>query len=376
MTVADIDGRPLRTAVVGLGWAARSIWLTAGAVTPTSPWRRRWTPTRPRVAAVTRDAPDTPVLTAMHDVDPAEVDLAVVAVPNHLHCEIASGLLRKGVPVFLEKPVCLTAAEAEQLAEAERDGGARLLAGSAARHRADVRALLANADDVGTVRHIELSWVRSRGVPDAGGWFTRRHLSGGGALVDLGWHLFDIAAPLLGSAEFTQVAGTVSGDFIARDTARVSWRAEGAGQDRESERAAGGVIDVEDTARAFLVTDNGVSLSLHASWASHEERDITRIRVDGSAGSTTLRCTFGFSPNRLEHPELTRTDEGRTRAVTVPAEPVGTEYDRQLDELLAQLRGPAGPRRAIEEARRTIDAIERIYSAARAAQERAEQRRP
>lgn len=373
MTAANGGGRPIRTAVVGLGWAARSIWLPRLRRHPGFAVNAAIDPDPASRAAVAAEFPDTPVLAAVHDADLAQVDLAVVAVPNHLHCEIAGGLLHKGVPVFLEKPVCLTSAEAEQLAEAERVGGARLLAGSAARHRADVRSLLASAGDLGTIRHIELSWVRARGVPDAGGWFTRRRLSGGGALVDLGWHLFDIAAPVLGSANFTQVTGTVSGDFIARDSARVSWRAEKAetaedGQD--SARGDVGVIDVEDTARAFLVTDDGVSLSLHASWASHEERDITRVRIEGSAGSATLRCTFGFSPNRLEHPELTRTDDGRTRAIPVPEEPVGTEYDRQLDELLAQLRDPAGPRRAVEEARRTIGAIERIYSSARAAQEK------
>nr|AFG19412.1 MycB3 [Streptomyces flaveolus] len=374
MTAPYPDGRPLRAAVVGLGWAARSIWLprlrdhpgfAVSAVVDPDPASR---------AAVAADDPDTPALTDVHDLDPAETDLAVVAVPNHLHCDIAGELLRKGVPVFLEKPVCLTSAEAELLAEAEHVGGAMLLAGSAARHRADVRALLACADDLGAVRHVELSWVRARGVPDAGGWFTRRQLSGGGALVDLGWHLFDIAAPLLGPAEFAQVTGTVSDDFVTRDTARVSWRAEesaeGPEQGRVSGRVTADVIDVEDTARAFLVADGGVSLSLHVSWASHEECDVTRIRVDGSAGSATLRCTFGFSPNRLERPELTRTVDGRTRAVTVPEEPVGTEYDRQLDKLLAQLRDPAGARRAVGEARRTIGAIERIYASARAAREK------
>lgn len=375
MTAANHDGRPIRTAVVGLGWAARSIWLPRLRRHPDFAVSAAVDPDPVSRAAVAAEFPDTPVLAAVHDADPAQVDLAIVAVPNHLHCAIAGGLLLKGIPVFLEKPVCLTSAEAEQLAEAERIGGARLLAGSAARHRADVRALLASAGDLGTIRHIELSWVRARGVPDAGGWFTRRQLSGGGALVDLGWHLFDIAAPLLGSANFTQVAGAVSGDFIARDTAQVSWRAGKSEDGQESERADGGVIDVEDTAHVFLVTDDGVSLSLHASWASHEERDITRVRIDGSAGSATLRCTFGFSPNRLEQPELTRTDDGRTRGIPVAEEPIGTEYDRQLDELLAQLRDPARPHRAIEEARRTIGAIERIYSSARATQEKPRPRR-
>ncbi|KUN02979.1 oxidoreductase [Streptomyces yokosukanensis] len=367
MSAAHPGGRPIRTAVVGLGWAARSIWLPRLRLHPAFTVNAAVDPDPASRESVAVDHPGTPVLAAVHDVDPAQVDLAIVAVPNHLHCEIASGLLRKGVPVFLEKPVCLTSAEAEQLAEAERVGGARLLAGSAARHRADIGMLLASVGELGHVRHLELSWVRARGVPDAGGWFTQRQLSGGGALVDLGWHLFDIAAPLLGSAEFTQVTGAVSGDFIAQDTARVSWRAEEA---QGNGRAAAGPVDVEDTARAFLVTEGGISLSLHASWASHEELDITRIRVDGSAGSATLRCTFGFSPNRLPRPELTLTRDGGTHPVPLPEEPVGTEYDRQLDELPALLRDPAGPGRAIEEVRRTIGAIERVYSSARAVQEK------
>nr|ADI56551.1 oxidoreductase [Streptomyces sp. 4-66a] len=368
MSTAHPGGRPIRTAVVGLGWAARSIWLPRLRLHPAFTVNAAVDPDQASRQAVAADHAGTPVLAAVHDVDPAQVDLAIVAVPNHLHCEVASGLLLKGIPVFLEKPVCLTSAEAEQLAEAERVGGARLLAGSAARHRADIGTLLASVSELGHVRHIELSWVRARGVPDAGGWFTQRQLSGGGALVDLGWHLFDIAAPLLGPADFTQVTGVVSGDFIAQDTARVSWRADTAGAgDRAT---AAGTIDVEDTARAFLVTEDGTSVSVHASWASHEELDVTRIRVDGSAGSATLRCTFGFSPNRLARPELTLTRDGRTRPVPVPEEPIGTEYDRQLDELPARLQDPAGPGRAIEEVRRTIGAIERVYSSARAAQEK------
>ncbi|GAA4011778.1 Gfo/Idh/MocA family oxidoreductase [Streptomyces marokkonensis] len=366
MTTADQDGRPVRTAVVGLGWAARSIWLPRLGGHPGFGLTAAVDPDAASRAAVTAEFPDTPVLAAVHEVDPAQVDLAIVAVPNHLHCEIACSLLLKGIPVFLEKPVCLTSAEAGRLAEAEHAGGARLLAGSAARHRGDVRALLAGAGELGTVRHVELSWVRARGVPDAGGWFTRGRLSGGGALVDLGWHLFDVAAPLLGTTDFAQVIGAVSGDFIARDNARASWRAEDGGESTRS-----GVIDVEDTVRAFLITDDGVSVSLHASWASHEDRDVTRVRVEGTEGSATLRCTFGFSPNRLEHPELTVTADGQTRALPLPAEAVGTEYDRQLAELLAQLRGPDGPHRAVEEARRTIGAIERIYSSADAAREKA-----
>ncbi|CAL9358128.1 Putative UDP-kanosamine synthase oxidoreductase subunit [Streptomyces sp. enrichment culture] len=362
---------PVRTAVIGLGWAARSIWLPRLLRSPAFTVTAAVDPDERGRAAVTgsqgADATGLSVLAAVADLDPAEVDLAVVAVPNHLHCAVACELLTKGIPVFLEKPVCLTSEEAERLAAAERAGGTVLLAGSAARHRADVRGLYRAAERLGEVRHIELAWVRARGVPDRGGWFTQRSLAGGGALVDLGWHLLDIAVPLLGTAAFRHAIGTVSADFITQASSRAAWRDDD--NDAEGDGGAAGGTDVEDTARGFLVTDDGRSVVLHASWASHEAVDTTRVTVDGSAGSVTLRCTFGFSPNRLGKSVLTRTADGTTRQLAVPTERVGAEYDRQLALLPGLLHDPAARGRAIDEARRTIGAIERVYTSARTVQE-------
>ncbi|MFJ5309706.1 Gfo/Idh/MocA family protein [Streptomyces sp. NPDC088350] len=362
MSAPSLREGPVRTAVVGLGWAARSIWLPRLRRNPAFALTAAVDPDERGRAAVAEEAgaDPLPVLATVHDLDPSEVDLAVVAVPNHLHCAVATELLAKGISVFLEKPVCLTSQEAERLAAAERSGGAVLLAGSAARHRADVHGLYRLATRLGRIRHVELAWVRARGVPDRGGWFTQRSLAGGGALVDLGWHLFDIAVPLLGTAAFRHAVGTVSADFITQRSSRATWR----GNDDDVGVGRGG-SDVEDTARGFLVTEDGRSVVLHASWASHEALDTTRITVDGSAGSATLRCTFGFSPNRLEESTLTRTVDGTTWPVAVPTERIGVEYDRQLGTLPALLRDPAARGRVIEEVRRTIGAIERVYASAR-----------
>ncbi|MCF2435731.1 Gfo/Idh/MocA family oxidoreductase [Streptomyces thinghirensis] len=186
-------------------------------------------------------------------------------------------------------------------------------------------------------------------MPDAGGWFTSTSLAGGGALLDLGWHLLDTLASLLGPVHFGQVVGTVSDDFVRHGTAG----RPGGVTDRWREAAAG---DVEDTARAFLTTDDGVSVALRASWASHSATDATRIRVDGSAGSALLECTFGFGPNRVARPGVTLTTDGITTDLPVPPEAVGAEYTRQLDVLPGLLRDPDQRGRAVEEAARTIDA--------------------
>ncbi|MFF5173688.1 Gfo/Idh/MocA family protein [Micromonospora sp. NPDC000089] len=349
----------VRVAVVGLGWAGRELWLPlmrehadfeVVAVVDADPASR----------AAFRKVTGIAVHPAVDALTAREVDLAVVAVPNHLHVEVAGALLATGISVFIEKPVCLTSAEADILAMAERSGG-KLLAGGAARYRGDVEALRRVLPDLGDIRHVDLGWVRARGVPQAGGWFTQRDKAGGGALFDLGWHLLDTLAFLLGPANFTQVIGVTSGDFVNAGAWRAAWRQDQPGAD---------AADVEDTARGFLVRDDGVSVSLRASWASHEARDLSSIHVEGSAGAADLRCTFGFSPNRQPEPVLTVTREGTTTRLAVPTERIGVEYTRQLDGLAAMLADPATRGRAIAEARPIVRMIENFYASAGSARAR------
>ncbi|MGI5183692.1 Gfo/Idh/MocA family protein [Dactylosporangium sp. CA-152071] len=350
---------PCRIALVGMGWAARSIWLP----------RLAGRAGLRLVAVVDRDPSawagvDLDDSVARHrdlaGLDPGDVDLAVVAVPNHLHCEVACRLLDRGISVFLEKPVCLTSAEVTRLAEAERSAGATLLAGSAALYRSDLEALRRVRPSIGRLRHVELAWVRARGVPSAGEWFTRRHLSGGGALIDLGSHLLDVGGALLGYSEVSRVVGTTSSLLINNQSWRAAWR------DEQPPPAQEHRSDVEDTAYGFLVTAGGTGVSLRASWASHEVHDATTVVLEGIAGTATLRTTFGFSPNRLPRPVLTVARGGRVASVPLPEERIGVEYDRQLDDLPALLGDPAARGRAIRRAGWSIDVLERIYSCAAA----------
>jgi oxidoreductase len=348
----------VRVAVVGLGWAGRELWLPrlrdhadfeVVAVVDADPASR----------ARFGEVPGIAVKSTVDSLTHRAVDLAVVAVPNHLHTEVAGSLLASGIPVFLEKPVCLTSAEVGVLAAAERNGG-MLLAGSAARCRGDVGELARVVPELGEVRHVDLAWIRSRGVPQAT-WFTQRDKAGGGVLFDLGWHLLDTLAFLLGPVRFAQVTGATSDDFVNVGAWGAAWR-----QDRPAADSA----DVEDTARGFLVRDDGVSVSLRASWASHEALDGTLIRVEGSGGVAELNCTFGFSPNRRPEPVLTLTREGTTTRLPLPAEPIGAEYGRQLDGLAALLADPANRGKAIAEARTTVRTIESFYASARSARAR------
>lgn len=349
----------IRVAVVGLGWAGRELW---------SPLMRDHADFEvvaavdadPAARAAFHEATGVAVYPAVEALTTRMVDLAVVAVPNYLHADVAGALLASGISVFLEKPVCLTSTEVDTLAVAERGGG-MLLAGSAARYRGDVAALRRVIPDLGDLRHVDLGWVRARGVPRAGGWFTQRDKAGGGALYDLGWHLLDTLAFLLGPARFEQVIGVTSDDFVNAGAWGAAWRQDEPGAD---------AADVEDTARGFLVRDDGVSVALRASWASHAARDVSSIQIEGSAGTAELRCTFGFSPNRDPEPVLTVTREGATTRLPVPVEPIGVEYTRQLDGLAVMLADPSNRGRSVAEARPIVRMIENFYASARSARAR------
>ncbi|GII66812.1 oxidoreductase [Sphaerisporangium krabiense] len=345
----------VRAAVVGLGWSGRELWLRRLAANPAYQVTALADPDDDALAAAAEIAPGARCARRVEEIGPDLADLAIVAVPNHLHTPTAETLLGNGVSVFVEKPVCLSRPELERLRAAEAASAGRLLAGSAARWRADVGTLRSVVPALGRIRLVELSWVRARGIPRQGGWFTERQRSGGGALIDLGWHLLDVGLDLIGRPGIVQACAVTSADLLDDGRWSASWRGD---------RAASGQRDVEDGAAGFLVTDDGVGMFLRTAWASHQPYDLTKIRLHGSAATASLSCTFGFSPTREPTPRLVVHRAGIAEPVPLPQEPVGAEYHRQLEELPLLLAG-GGPRgRALDETATIISAIESLYASA------------
>jgi predicted dehydrogenase len=76
---------------------------------------------RSRAEALAREA-GAAALTDCHELA-GRVDMATVASPGVTHTQIASGLLRAGIDVLLEKPMAATLAEARALAALAAPGG-------------------------------------------------------------------------------------------------------------------------------------------------------------------------------------------------------------------------------------------------------------
>ncbi len=132
---------------------------------------------------------------------------------------------------------------------------------------------------LGKIYTARCGWRRRRGIPGKGGWFTTRALSGGGPLIDLGVHFFDLTLFFMGFPAPTSVLAATYDPFITR-TDLVTAMPEGT----DNAGVKGGICDVEDLATGFVRFENGATVSFEFSWASNIERDTTYFELLGTRG--------------------------------------------------------------------------------------------
>jgi predicted dehydrogenase len=126
-----------------------------------------------------------------------DVDVVVVALPNHLHEEAVAAAARAGKAVLCTKPLGRTAAEAKRmLEEVER-------AGVFAGYLEDLCYTPKTLKSIESVRAGavgDVLWVRSREAHPGphSAWFWDEKQAGGGCIVDLGCHCIEIIRNFVG----------------------------------------------------------------------------------------------------------------------------------------------------------------------------------
>src|SRR5262245_3759484 len=127
------------------------------------------------------------------------VDLAIVALPNHLHAPVSVDLLSRGIHVLCEKPMARTLAECQRMIAAAQQSGAFLAVGHNRRFREHLRLTkdFCNRGIIGQITEIHAEegsasdWQRSPAYFDP-------NTSGGGALMDVGIHSIDLIRWIVG----------------------------------------------------------------------------------------------------------------------------------------------------------------------------------
>ncbi|MCU5774767.1 Gfo/Idh/MocA family oxidoreductase [Erwiniaceae bacterium BAC15a-03b] len=146
-------------------------------------------------------------------VNDPEVDVVDITSPNHLHFEMALAAIAAGKHVYCEKPLAVSAQQAQEMTAAARRAGVKTMV--AFNNIKTPAALLAKQiierGDIGTP-------VRFRGTFDQGfyndptlpwSWRCSKTLGGSGSLGDLGAHTLSVAQFLMGGiSEVTASAQT------------------------------------------------------------------------------------------------------------------------------------------------------------------------
>jgi len=120
----------------------------------------------------------------------ADLDLVTIVTPHNSHARLAVQCLNAGKHVVVEKPMCITVAEADRMIEAANDNKVMLSVFHNRRWDGDFKTLrdIIGRDIIGDVFHIE-TFLGGYGRP--GSWWRSDKRISGGAFYDWGAHFVD-----------------------------------------------------------------------------------------------------------------------------------------------------------------------------------------
>ncbi|NLX03777.1 MAG: Gfo/Idh/MocA family oxidoreductase [Phycisphaerae bacterium] len=286
--------------------------------------------------------------TDYRDLLKADVDAVLVCTWNNLHREMATGALKAGKHVFLEKPMALNAREAQQIVDAADKSGKVLQIGMVYRQAAEAQLVRQYVRDgvLGQVYHMRVTLLRRRGIPGMGGWFTTKSRSGGGPLIDIGVHYFDISMFMSELWKPTSVSAMTYAKFGC-DMKNYNYVGMWAGPPDYK-----GTFDVEDFATGFVRYGDQASMEFNISWAANTDEG-NSIEILGDKGGARL---FDGKPLRLY------TEFNRNIADIAPQTKDDDRFQLQARSFVAACRGETPPAATGREGLTVMKLIDAVYA--------------
>ncbi|WP_284008998.1 Gfo/Idh/MocA family protein [Haloarcula pelagica] len=284
-----------------------------------------------------------------------EVDAVLVTTPNRFHEEYVVDALEAGLDVLVEKPLAHTLESATRIAETAHDAEGFCMVGFHNRFAKPVEVLdeYREQGELGAVTHVEADYIRRRGIPARGSWFTRKSVSGGGSLIDIGVHALDLALYLAGYPEVVEVSGVTRANFGTDDGYSYvqMW-----GEDQGASD-----FDVDDSVSALIRCADGTTISLEVAWASNRPSS-QQYYVRGDEAGAGLDLASG---------ELTlyeTSDRGGNHHRTTDVETQASEahVDETVRFVEAVAAGEAPERNTVDEALAVQKVIDGIYRSSEA----------
>lgn len=259
------------------------------------------------------------------------VDAVYIPLPNHLHAEWTIAAARAGKHVLCEKPLAMTAVDAERMIQACEANGVRLMEAFMYRLHPSwvaVRDLVASGR-IGRLVAVQ-SWFSYYNDDPAN--IRNIRSAGGGALYDIGCYNVNLSRMLFGSEP-----GRVEASIVRDPTSGVDILTSG-----------------------LMEFDAGIA----AFTCSTRAEDDQWVHVYGTDGRISVEIPFNIPPDRPTHVYLTHGGEPPVNPATEvltfePADPYAVEGERFAAAIRDGRPAPLPPSDAVANLR----VIERLFQA-------------
>jgi predicted dehydrogenase len=255
---------PLRAGVVGCGGISQIIHIPLLAKNPLFQLVALCDVDDRKLAFLTKRYKNTQTYRDIEEMlRNVELDVLFILTPTNMHVPMALMALKRGIHLFIERPVARNAVEAKRIFDAAQKAGCHVMVGMQSRFRNDYRTLKGFVDNqsFGELIQVKAEWLQSTPEIHKQPWVTNKQLSGGGVIFDLGVQLLDTCWWLIGKPKLLSAT-----TFVRQIKPK---------------------IRVEDNATFYLRFDNKVDVTCSVSWFFPLAKDRTQLEIIGADGYAT-----------------------------------------------------------------------------------------
>lgn len=264
-----------------------------------------------------------------------DLDAVLILTPTNSHLALGLMALDAKKPVFVERPIARSVAEAQKMVDAAKKATRILMVAMNHRFRPDSMVLknFIEGGELGEIFMVRSGWLKKKGRWSGAEWSFKKRISGGGVLMDLGLQMLDLSLWLMDTYTIEAVSATLINRAYK--------------------------LDVEDTIACQLRLDGGKTLTLHASWALLAPTTQAYAHFWGTKGAAVL------NPLRIDkemHGNLVNVTPEKQIS---QKELYRSSFKYELRHFVECVRHNRQPVSSGEEAVEVLKVVEEIYKAAR-----------